>query len=1011
VELINSTYEEFDRERQLTHRSIELASKELLELNRKIQDQSEARVQAIMDNVVDGIITFDEQGIIESFNPAAERIFGCSAAEIMRRKIYLLVPEIDEAESKFLHRKQGVGIETIGQRKDGSTFPIDLAISEMNFDEKSVFICVVRDITESKRVKDELRRLASFPVQNPNPIIEMDLSGNLHYMNPAAQRHFPDLNKTGNNHRIFEGVRSAIATFQREKYESVTYEVDLGDDIYEQKLWYTPESELLRIYMTDITERKRAEEALRERELYLKKQQAVLLELAKSEIFTDGDLETALRKITEASSRTIGVERVSVWIYKDNRSKISCVDLYEQSFDRHTDGLELAVDNAPTYFAAIQEKDCIVVHDAHGDSSTKELLAYYLTPFGISSLLDTPIRLGAQVVGILSHEHVGPVRQWSVEDQSFVRAIADIVSLTMEQLERSRAEEALNNNLAQLSKKSHYEAVISTVTQSVHQSINLQDVLENAVESMKQNIKRAENISIYMVEGDGELSRAEAVITAYRGYPDEFIKQAGRIPYPKGITWKTIIGGKPIYCPDIDQDTVIGPAGRAMGTKSYVSMPINYEGKTVGVININSFKKSAFDDDDLKLLENVAQQIEVAINNAQKAEALQKSEQKLAKQNKKLEEAYFKLEKQSAQLIQTEKMSTLGTMVAGVAHELNNPMMGILNFIQYCLKHTAKNDRKYDILMDAELEINRCQDIVQNLLTFSRIEKEGKEEYKKENCSVILDRVFKLLSYQIRKLGVSVTLQNAEETPDVFLRANNIQQVFLNLMTNALQALEDGEKKEINVDIRPAGEFIQITFVDSGCGIPRDKLSKIFDPFFTTKPVGQGTGLGLSLCLNIIEDHGGTITCESEVGVGTRFSILLPIERRKEVEMSKRVLVIDDDDSVRKSFLLALEDTEFHVDTAESGEKGIEKAKATNYNLVFLDLKMPGMNGVETLRKLRKSGHIWPVYIVTAFHKEFLDELKNIEEEGINFELAKKPLSSDQIVSITKSVLNGVLVV
>ncbi|MGH7902020.1 MAG: ATP-binding protein, partial [Thermodesulfobacteriota bacterium] len=448
-----------------------------------------------------------------------------------------------------------------------------------------------------------------------------------------------------------------------------------------------------------------------------------------------------------------------------------------------------------------------------------------------------------------------------------------------------------------------------TVTRSVHQSINLQDVLENAVESMKQNIERAENISIYMVEGNSELSGVEAVIAAYRGYHEEFIKQAGRIPYPKGITWKTIIEGKPIYCPDVDQDTVIGPAGRKMGTKSYVSMPIHYEGKTVGVININSLEKDAFDEEELKLLEIVAQQIEVAINNARQAESIlqsqaaltQKAEEltrsnielakeiinrkqiegQLAKQNKELEEAYFKLEKQSAQLIQTEKMSTLGTMVAGVAHELNNPMMGILNFIQYCLKHTTEDDRRYDILMDAEREVNRCQDIVQNLLTFSRIEIEGREEYKIESCSVILDRVFKLLSYQIRKLGVSVTLQNAEETPDVFLRVNNIQQVFLNVMTNSLQAVEDREKKEINVDIRPAGEFIQVTFVDSGCGIPRDQLSKIFDPFFTTKPVGQGTGLGLSLCLNIIEDHGGTITCESEVGVGTKFSILLPIERRK----------------------------------------------------------------------------------------------------------------------------------
>ncbi|MGH7901235.1 MAG: PAS domain-containing protein, partial [Thermodesulfobacteriota bacterium] len=334
VEMINSTYEEFDRERQLTNRSIELASTELLELNRKIQEQSKARVQAIMDNVVDGIITCDRQGLIESFNPAAERIFGCSAVEIISRNISLLIPRLDEVESKYVHRKQGVGVETIGQRTGGSIFPIDLAISEMNFDEKSVFICVIRDITESKRVKDELTRLASFPIQNPNPIIEMDLSGNLHYMNPAAQRHFPDLNKTGNNHRIFEGVRSAIATFQREKYDSATYEVDLGDAIYEQKLWYTPENELIRIYMTDITERKQAEEALK-------------------------------------------------------------------------------------------------------------------------------------------------------------------------------------GSLAQLSRKSHYEAVISTVTRSVHQSINLQDVLENAVESMKQNIERVKNVSIYMVEGDGELSRAEAVIAAY----------------------------------------------------------------------------------------------------------------------------------------------------------------------------------------------------------------------------------------------------------------------------------------------------------------------------------------------------------------------------------------------------------------------------------------------------------------------------------------------------------------
>src|SRR3989304_1260629 len=179
----------------------------------------------------------------------------------------------------------------------------------------------------------------------------------------------------------------------------------------------------------------------------------------------------------------------------------------------------------------------------------------------------------------------------------------------------------LEDEVLQLERKNRYETIIRTVTQGVHRSIELQEVLENAVESMSKNIDRVENISIYLVEGE------EAILKAYRGYSDWWVKRVGRIPYPKGFTWKTIIEGKPRYCPDVDQDTFIGPAGREVGTRSYLSMPIRNEGKTVGVININSLKKNAFDEEELKLLEIVAQQIEVAINNAQIAEALRQSEE------------------------------------------------------------------------------------------------------------------------------------------------------------------------------------------------------------------------------------------------------------------------------------------------------------------------------------------------------------------------------------------------
>ncbi len=117
------------------------------------------------------------------------------------------------------------------------------------------------------------------------------------------------------------------------------------------------------------------------------------------------------------------------------------------------------------------------------------------------------------------------------------------------------------------------------------------------------------------------------------------------------------------------------------------------------------------------------------------------------------------------------------------------------------------------------------------------------------------------------------------------MRVNNIQQVFLNLIVNSLDALRDSPRKEINIDVRPDGEFIRITVKDTGDGISPEIFDRIFDPFFTTKPAGEGTGLGLSVCRNIINEHGGEITCESAVGQGTKFNILLPLERQEERRM------------------------------------------------------------------------------------------------------------------------------
>ena len=239
--------------------------------------------------------------------------------------------------------------------------------------------------------------------------------------------------------------------------------------------------------------------------------------------------------------------------------------------------------------------------------------------------------------------------------------------------------------------------------------------------------------------------------------------------------------------------------------------------------------------------------------------------------------AEIALKTSQAMLIETEKIGALGTMVAGVAHELNNPMMGMLNYSQYCLKHVPQTTKVYSVLEDMIRETKRCVDIVKNLLTFSRMEKAEDEKIEKIHCSVIIDRVLRLLKYRIEKENVSIKRSGEEGLPKIMAKASNLQQVFLNLIGNALDALSDAKDKVIQIQGVCEADTIRIDISDNGCGIEKAQLATIYDPFFTTKPPGEGTGLGLSMCQSIVATHNGNISCESIPGKGTTFKVSLPI--------------------------------------------------------------------------------------------------------------------------------------
>ena len=201
--------------------------------------------------------------------------------------------------------------------------------------------------------------------------------------------------------------------------------------------------------------------------------------------------------------------------------------------------------------------------------------------------------------------------------ESDLASDSDENSLVKELREKQKQ---LEISLEKLAKKNRYETIVRTVTQSVHSSLDIQEVFENAVESISQNVLGAKNVSIHIIEGN------RAVIKAYRGYPKRFIQRIASIPYPRDFTWKTIIDKKSIYCSDIDKDEIGGRVGKEIGTKSYLSIPIYFNQNVVGVINTTSEYKDVFDKEEINLLEIVAKQIESAIKNARQTEALKDSE-------------------------------------------------------------------------------------------------------------------------------------------------------------------------------------------------------------------------------------------------------------------------------------------------------------------------------------------------------------------------------------------------
>lgn len=335
------------------------------------------------------------------------------------------------------------------------------------------------------------------------------------------------------------------------------------------------------------------------------------------------------------------------------------------------------------------------------------------------------------------------------------------------------------------------------------------------------------------------------------------------------------------------------------------------------------------------------------------------------------------------QVIQSEKLAAMGQMIAGVAHELNNPLTAILGVTDLLRERATDEPTKRQVDL-AHQQARRAAEIVQNLLAFAR-----PPALKKSRVSLndLVRRTLQLHEYALRVNNITVDFAPDPGLPPVLADSNQIVQVLLNLMINAEQAVRESKDRgtlrvQVGQRFDPSGASAWVSFQDDGPGIPPDILSKIFDPFFTTKRPGRGTGLGLSICLAIVKEHGGSIDVESTPGHGALFTVRLPLAVESSgqagtVPSSRptagggrhdlpgqtlhsgaaplRVLVVEDEPSIRELVQEGLAARGFQVECVASGEEAVARAAGTaaGYDLILCDLKMPGMSGAQVFERLK----------------------------------------------------------
>ncbi len=394
-----------------------------------------------------------------------------------------------------------------------------------------------------------------------------------------------------------------------------------------------------------------------------------------------------------------------------------------------------------------------------------------------------------------------------------------------------------------------------------------------------------------------------------------------------------------------------------------------------------------------------------------------------------------KIKEIERQLIQAQKMESIGFLAGGIAHDFNNILAIILGFTEL-LKKRLRDSSLIQYVSAIESSALRAAGLVKNLLAFARA---GKYHVEEVNLNEVVEEVVSFLEHTIEK-KIRIIKELKPDLPLIKADPSQIYQVLLNLCVNArdavmtkgggkiiLQTFDSHleRKRFLTGDVSEPGQYVAVSVIDDGPGIPPEILEKIFDPFFTTKKPGQGTGLGLSVVYGIVRNHGGYVDVLTKPGQGTEIIVYLPVSRQKEEEIlavtskfteykrdktkikgHETILLVDDEEEVRKLCKAILEENGYKVLLAANGEEAIRlfKEYGDKIDLVLLDLIMPGKDGIEVFHELKRLDPNVKVILVTGYVMD--KKAQMLLQEGA-YRFLTKPYRFHELLGIIREVLQS----